>query len=190
MTTAPNSNDPAFRIVGGRTCLDFVNTADWLESGELHTDKFRKDADVVAWCRAVGLASIDPPRDALNTIRRFRAVLRRLFMHVITESKPMEEDLACLNDALESMDGMALQGNGSEFGFTPSTTLEQAVAVSAAALLARAEDRARLKICPGEACGWLFLDESRNRRRTWCSMEVCGNRAKARRHYQRKTGRA
>ena len=64
------------------------------------------------------------------------------------------------------------------------------VAVSAAALLARAADRDRVKICPGDDCGWMFLDESRNRRRTWCAMDMCGNRAKARRHYQRKTGRA
>lgn len=34
-------------------------------------------------------------------------------------------------------------------------------------------------VCPGEGCGWLFVDP-RHRRR-WCSMAVCGNRAKARR---------
>jgi predicted RNA-binding Zn ribbon-like protein len=34
--------------------------------------------------------------------------------------------------------------------------------------------------CPGQGCGWLFADP-RGRRR-WCSMAVCGNRAKARRH--------
>ena len=33
--------------------------------------------------------------------------------------------------------------------------------------------------CPGEGCGWLFTDPRRRRR--WCSMAVCGNRAKARR---------
>jgi predicted RNA-binding Zn ribbon-like protein len=34
--------------------------------------------------------------------------------------------------------------------------------------------------CPGVGCGWLFTDPRRRRR--WCSMAVCGNRAKARRH--------
>jgi predicted RNA-binding Zn ribbon-like protein len=37
--------------------------------------------------------------------------------------------------------------------------------------------------CPGAGCGWLFLDPSRRRR--WCIMAVCGNRAKARRHAER-----
>ena len=39
-------------------------------------------------------------------------------------------------------------------------------------------------------CGWLFFDASRNRSRRWCSMEDCGNRAKARLHYsRRRTGK-
>ncbi|MGX5218680.1 CGNR zinc finger domain-containing protein [Pseudomonas segetis] len=35
-----------------------------------------------------------------------------------------------------------------------------------------------------EACTWMFIDTSRSRRRRWCSMSTCGNRAKARRFYQ------
>jgi hypothetical protein len=41
-------------------------------------------------------------------------------------------------------------------------------------------------VCAGPGCGWLFLDP-RHRRR-WCSMAVCGNRAKARRHNRRHPG--
>jgi predicted RNA-binding Zn ribbon-like protein len=44
----------------------------------------------------------------------------------------------------------------------------------------------RMKACPAEPCGWAFYDESRNRSRTWCSMEVCGNRTKTRRYRSRK----
>ena len=38
----------------------------------------------------------------------------------------------------------------------------------------------RLKACRAETCQWAFYDRSKNRSATWCSMEVCGNRAKAR----------
>jgi predicted RNA-binding Zn ribbon-like protein len=38
----------------------------------------------------------------------------------------------------------------------------------------------RMKACLAEDCHWAFYDSSRNRSRTWCSMSVCGNRAKAR----------
>ena len=44
----------------------------------------------------------------------------------------------------------------------------------------------RLKACPAEDCEWAFFDVSRNRSRTWCSMEECGNRAKTRRYRRRK----
>jgi predicted RNA-binding Zn ribbon-like protein len=43
----------------------------------------------------------------------------------------------------------------------------------------------RLKVCPGEHCGWAFYDGSRNRSGRWCSMAVCGGRSKARAHYRR-----
>lgn len=43
----------------------------------------------------------------------------------------------------------------------------------------------RLKICPGQHCGWAFYDHSRNRSGRWCSMSVCGGREKARSHYRR-----
>jgi predicted RNA-binding Zn ribbon-like protein len=47
----------------------------------------------------------------------------------------------------------------------------------------------RLKVCPGKDCGWAFYDHSRNRSGRWCSMSVCGGRAKARAHYVRHRGR-
>ena len=46
----------------------------------------------------------------------------------------------------------------------------------------------RLKQCPGEDCGWLFLDTSRNGSRQWCDMRDCGNLAKVRRFRQRLRG--
>lgn len=42
----------------------------------------------------------------------------------------------------------------------------------------------RLKACP--ECGWAFYDTSRNRSRTWCSMETCGNRLKTRAYQRRR----
>jgi hypothetical protein len=44
----------------------------------------------------------------------------------------------------------------------------------------------RLKVCPGEHCGWAFYDHSRNQSGRWCSMAVCGGRAKAKAHYRRR----
>lgn len=46
----------------------------------------------------------------------------------------------------------------------------------------------RMKACPGNHCGWCFYDNSRNQSSGWCSMSVCGGRAKAR-EYRRRRGR-
>lgn len=42
-----------------------------------------------------------------------------------------------------------------------------------------------LKACREPSCRWAYYDHSRSRRRTWCSMDTCGNRAKARASHHR-----
>jgi predicted RNA-binding Zn ribbon-like protein len=55
----------------------------------------------------------------------------------------------------------------------------------AAADLLMSDEIQNVRICAAHDCGWLFVDRTKNRRRRWCDMKVCGNRVKARRHYQR-----
>ncbi len=67
---------------------------------------------------------------------------------------------------------------GGRFAIGPGAGLElplHAVAWSAAQLLTSA-DAGAVHACPGDGCGWLFID--RRGRRRWCTMQVCGNRAK------------
>ena len=61
--------------------------------------------------------------------------------------------------------------------------LGQVLAITATAMLDGTWRR--LKVCPGDHCGWAFYDHSRNQTGRWCSMSVCGGRAKARAHYHR-----
>lgn len=58
------------------------------------------------------------------------------------------------------------------------------IAQSAAELLTSSE-LGTVRLCEAPDCAWLFLDQSCNRSRRWSDMKVCGNRQKARRHYQR-----
>ncbi|MFE0401251.1 CGNR zinc finger domain-containing protein [Streptomyces nigra] len=43
----------------------------------------------------------------------------------------------------------------------------------------------RLRPCANEECRRFLLDRSKTNKGRWCSMALCGNRMKARRHYQR-----
>jgi len=60
-----------------------------------------------------------------------------------------------------------------------------AVALDAARMLATPAEAARIRICASETCSARFYDRSPAARRRWCSMTLCGNEAKARRHRER-----
>jgi predicted RNA-binding Zn ribbon-like protein len=60
--------------------------------------------------------------------------------------------------------------------------------LASAATAMRTESWGRLKACRAPDCRWAFLDASRNCSRSWCSMSVCGNRAKARAYRARHQG--
>jgi predicted RNA-binding Zn ribbon-like protein len=122
--------------------------------------------------------------------------LREAIYHILSEVShgrhPDDKDLDTLNASLS--DFMAKTRVGRRDGsFTWEWTGDRyaldrmlgPIARSTADLLT-SEDLNRVGECADQSgCGWLFLDTSRNRSRRWCSMGSCGNRAKAKRHYQR-----
>jgi predicted RNA-binding Zn ribbon-like protein len=63
-----------------------------------------------------------------------------------------------------------------------------AVALDAAQMLGRHDEAARIRICASQTCSARFYDRSPAARRRWCSMALCGNEAKARRHRERSRG--
>lgn len=185
-----------FYFRAGNLALDFVNTVGNRLSGTERRDYFRSPDEFLRWVREAGLA---PPgkngkafialRDVQKAIA-FRESLYRLFLKEAQGKPPQPEDLRGLNGILakhRSRMELARRNGGYEWRSGSSSIadwiLEQ-VAEAAAALLTSAE-LAKLKICQNETCGWFFVDRSRNLPRRWCSMEDCGNLAKARRHYRR-----
>ena len=71
---------------------------------------------------------------------------------------------------------------GGEDGGPPLERPLWPVARSAAELLTSSAKLGSVKVCGGEGCGWLFVDESRNRSRRWCDSRDCGNRERVRKH--------
>lgn len=58
-----------------------------------------------------------------------------------------------------------------------------AIAAEAIGLLADNERLGLLRRCATPTCSMLFLAE--NKRRNWCTSNICGNRARVARHYER-----
>ncbi len=196
-----------FELSGGSLCLDFTNT--WEDRGRPETEKLRGYSDLVAFARQsgqltdgeaarlAGRAERDPQAAAaaLALGHGLRETLYRTFSALAASRAPDAADLERLNAALpEALSRLRLERRGAGFVWAwaaPEDPLEAPLwpILRSAAELLTSEEREKIRECGGSACTWLFVDRSRNRSRRWCSMETCGNRAKARRHYLRTTDR-
>ncbi len=186
-----------------RLCLDFANSTPYHRN--LSEDHLNTYADLVSWSLDVNLLSEDDaqrlsdiasrqPSQAIAVCQKAIA-LREAIYHILSDiahdHHPEQADLDMLNAALsEAMAHMRIAPAGSSFGWEwvdSEGSLEYIlwpVAWSAGELL-MSDDFKYIRECDGHDCDWLFLDTSRNHSRRWCDMKTCGNRAKARRHYQR-----
>lgn len=188
-----------------RLCLDFANTIDWRTSD--HPDESIKGyADLVNWGRGAGLVSDHQARQLLREAARhadeasavveqarlIRGAIYRVFSAIAAGGRPKKSDIDLLNDALaQAMCHSRIVQTpagfvwGWEGGADALDRPLWPVMRSAVELLSSGQ-LAQVRECAGEGCGWLLLDVSRNRLRRWCDMKSCGNRAKVRRHYERK----
>jgi predicted RNA-binding Zn ribbon-like protein len=180
-------------FIAGDLALDFVNTAE-LRGDPLSGDVLRTPDDLVQWGRRYGVlcddaqtADEDELREALQT----RELLYRLFAGRVHGDPPANADLAALASA--TADGYAaarlvIGDDGRprwDWDRTLPATIRHSAAVAATELL-RGGRLERLKQCPGDRCGWLFLDATKRGNRRWCSMSDCGQEAKTERRRARR----
>ena len=187
----------------GQLSLDLVNTVDWRTS-QSPRELLTSYDDLLRWGEHAGaLDAREAARLAREAAGRrkeadrvlaravaLRERLFRIFAAAAAGVRADETDLDALN--LETSDALsrvriAAAGEGHAWEWSgEGDDLARVLwpAARAAGELLTSDDLSLLRQCPGEGCGWLFLDTSRNRSRRWCVMEVCGNRAKARRHYE------
>jgi predicted RNA-binding Zn ribbon-like protein len=188
-----------FELSSGRLCLDFANTVD-----NRPTERVRENletyGDLVAWSRQSGLLSsreerillaraAREPREASRVLERARRLRESLFALFVRGGAP--DALDELQRALpEAYHRPVLRSRPSyELSWEDDPNALDRIlgpVVRSAVELLTSKELDRVRVCGAENCDWLFLDESRSRSRQWCNMAVCGNRAKARRFYQRK----
>jgi predicted RNA-binding Zn ribbon-like protein len=204
--------------VGGRLCLDFTNTVrgrighpgsgrtrDYAD--RVVGERLISYEALLRWGAISGAltegevdalerVAAEKPEEAVAVLVRslaLREALYRVFKAVVEGWTPETEDLDVLNAELrvararERLVSTPLLGW--EWDASPMT-LDRVLwpVVSSAAELLTGPDLERVGQCPGTECGWLFLDASRSRRRRWCDMADCGNRAKVHRFRRRHSG--
>lgn len=192
------------RLIAGDAALNFANTLNGhaRPAGHEYLHDFR---DLALWCRHAGLLSAREtqavlkhaaghPAEAQNVYRRsltLRESIFRVFRAMAVGGQPAPQDLEPLNAAWREGQRHAkvsLSPEGFSVAWDDDARLGQIPRVisSAAVQTLISSKASRVKRCAGEGCDWLFVDDSRNHLRRWCSMDECGNRAKMRRRQQRK----
>jgi predicted RNA-binding Zn ribbon-like protein len=127
--------------------------------------------------------------------RRLRAALRDLFDAHLQNRPPHTTSVEDVNAAAAAVPtsprivatdhGLRVQTRWhTEHG---GNAVLAAIAREAIELLATPDRLERLRRCANPECSMLFLAE--NARRQWCTSNVCGNRARVARHYERTHGR-
>lgn len=172
-------------------CLEFANTRYW-RGQATPTETLGTPEDLAGWAAAnVSKEARPPARREFERALELRETIYRLFDAAAHDKPPASRDLQSLNAALaEAPTRTKLrkdrEGFAWEVEMKSSTAVGQLAPVlwSAGDLLAGPQ-LARVRRCANPECGWLFLDDSRAGKRRWCSMQSCGNRAKARRHYHK-----
>lgn len=195
----------SIRLDGGLLCLDFVNSVDDRTQANL-IEFYHTYDELLAWAihagaiepdlaQALGILAEHDPQTAAQVYEASRAIREELHALFVAAERGEEVDSAffvAFNTALSHALGHAQivpTGEGYGWHWTQQASHPAGVlwpVLRSAADLLTGPDLYRVKSCP--RCGWLFLDTSKNRSRRWCSMEICGNRAKAERFYHRERG--
>jgi predicted RNA-binding Zn ribbon-like protein len=205
MPSAPPSRAGSLPLIGDNLALDFANT----ESGRgfpSHQDHLSEAQNVAEWLKhARALPPVDAgwlqrqasERPELADDLLGRAIDLRHAIHEVAaalsrRAKPPEAALGVLSTLHARFMSRAELSPGvttCRWRWSVRAAAVEAalgpIALSAVALFTDG-DFHRIRECGGYACGWLFYDQSKNNRRRWCEMEVCGNRAKQRRFAARR----
>ncbi len=176
---------------GGRPALDLLNT---------RRERWRRDietlivpSDLGAWLVEAGLAPAGTrsSEEELLAGRRLRDAIDGCVDALLASSAPPRPAIAEIDRWLareETGTRLVLHSGRPELAERTSDDPVghglAFVALDAARMLGT-DERRRIRICASATCGVRFYDQSPAGQRRWCSMERCGNVAKARRHRQR-----
>ena len=193
-----------FDLSGGHLALDFANSVSRRDSPQRTVEHLRNYRDLVAFARQTGILSQDQAEGlewraftnsraglrALRTAVGLREAIYRVF-HALANGKPASApDVRRIDKAVHAVlhrRHIAGEDGSYRWQWDANLDLQRVIwpVIESAAQLLTSPEVKRVRQCQASDCYWLFLDTSRNHSRRWCSMEACGNREKARRHYHR-----
>jgi predicted RNA-binding Zn ribbon-like protein len=174
-----------YKLIGGVPALDFVNLVSYRGTQRAH-DWLEPATNLGRWADAAGSRAVAGAD--IETLRDLRELLARVFLAVADGGVPVPGDLDRVGTlAAHTWTRRRLRfpagANAATWTGSEPSLLDE-LTLDAVAILTSAEELRKVSAC--DECRWLFLDTSRNHSRRWCDPADCGNRARQRRHYQRR----
>ena len=185
--------EPVAQQVAGHLALDFCNTAG--EHLADNPDELLRDWEsFLRWATQAGLIGADSYFDLLrhpeplDDLIALREAIYRVGLAAAGARALSSRDVVFIRERANASRA-AVEIRDHTMRWRPSrhhasAQLGAVLAGEALSLLC-SPNASRIGICEGGSCGWLFLDQSRGKRRRWCDMNDCGSRAKARRFYEK-----
>lgn len=165
--------------------IAFVNTRE-IEEG---TDEIGDAEALRTWVEEQTGEYLPAPDDEAHTRALALRESLRAFLRANNGAEAGERELAALREATERSRYRTAFGADGRLQLVPARTdlsgFEARLLLAIECLQAQGA-WPRLKACTDEGCQWAFFDTTRNRSRTWCSMEECGNKEKTRRYRERR----
>jgi predicted RNA-binding Zn ribbon-like protein len=178
-------------LIGGRPCLDLVNTVSWRCVLDRREDHLTGQAEALCWSRRAGaLSEREASRldgaDVLSPLLALRSALEVNLAGDAARAPDLTGLEPHLRDALDHShlvieDAGEARWHVSELD---ARTAARRVALDLLDLLT--DPPGPVRRCDDDECGWIFVDTSRGHRRRWCSSADCGNRARVRAHAARR----
>jgi predicted RNA-binding Zn ribbon-like protein len=179
--------------LGGRPAIDFVNTL--RERWRRRVETLVTPDELGLWLVRAGLLATAPrvTRADLRRARELREAIDLCVQAALGGHAAPRAAVTTIDGWLTDAGGrahLALAGDGTPVlgkrePADPVRCALGAVALDAARMLGTPSEAARIRVCASETCSARFYDRSPAGRRRWCSMALCGNEAKARRHRER-----
>ncbi|MBA2317434.1 MAG: CGNR zinc finger domain-containing protein [Euzebyales bacterium] len=181
----PGSYDGTYKLIGGALALDFANLVSYRGTSR-HHDWLEPASNAERWRRAVGLHA--PITSGSDRFVELRELLAGIFLAVADGTSPAPagvDRVGRLAAHSWTRRTLRLARDAHVAAWTdPAPSMLDELVRDAASLLTSGAGMSRVAACEG--CRWVFLDATRNRSRRWCDPADCGNRARQRRHYQRR----
>ena len=187
------SGAPWWYWLGGRPAVDFVNTL--RERWQRRVETLVTPDDLGLWLVRAQLAPAPPhvTRARLREARQLREAIDACMQAALAHEPAPPAAVAAIDGwlahaAARTQLEVAVDGTpvlGEREPADPVKRALAAVALDAARMLGTPAEAARIRVCASATCSARFYDRSPAGRRRWCSMALCGNEAKARRHRER-----